>query len=749
MPKERLLFVINQFFKGGAETALLNLFNCLSSDDYEIDFLIFDQIDLPDTVSLVGRIPEWVRVINVAGHEKGRAFIKKAYFKAYKKLTCSQLFRKAAVDYVKAHTYDVAISYGEWFSSSLVGRYAQASRKYVWIHADMDKAAFLNPDIEKMNGCFDGFIFASEASRKSAEQRYSFLRHCSYVVNNVVNGDDIRQSAQNEVELPEEVRGRPLLLTVANLRNEKNHLRQVEAMRILRNRGMDFCWLNIGSTANYEQTRLIKQAVGSAGLEKDFLILGARENPYAYMKHADAVCVLSDHESWSMVITEAKMLGIPVIATKTSGAQEQIEHGETGILCDFTAESIADQIQAFLNDPDKQAHIREQLSAFACGRDQLAQFRRVIHGKKKSCLYVFDDINYRSGMRTAGLMRMEYQQRKEQAVVDAFSIEPCRDEQVSERWRVLDLGSQRALGCLSKPFGEVLRSDRYKLHHKLLRLAYAVSVRIRMEEKLCNRVLQKSARDVLERYDAVYVMSEASKLRSCVAELKHPKKIQYIHTDYAAWREQTNWTRSITAHDAQIYAHYNEIAFLSQRLKERFCKIYPQLSDRATVVPNLIPVDEIRRKAEEHCPYDVNPHRMNLITIGRMEWEKRYDRLLEVARLLKKRNFPFHWFFVGDGGLMGEIRDKRSRLGLETEVTLTGAMENPYPLLKRCDLFVLISEYEGTPVTIEECKALGVPVLASDVGGIADMIADNSFGRIVSNGLNTQEIVDEICFMHK
>ena len=98
---------------------------------------------------------------------------------------------------------------------------------------------------------------------------------------------------------------------------------------------------------------------------------------------------------------------------------------------------------------------------------------------------------------------------------------------------------------------------------------------------------------------------------------------------------------------------------------------------------------------------------------------------------------------------MGEIRDKRSRMGLEAEVTLTGAMENPYPLLKRCDLFVLISEYEGTPVTIEEAKALGVPVLANDVGGIADMIENNIFGRIVSNRFNTQEIADEICSMSR
>ena len=66
------------------------------------------------------------------------------------------------------------------------------------------------------------------------------------------------------------------------------------------------------------------------------------------MRRADAVCVLSDHESWSMVITEAKALGVPVIATRTSGALEQIEDGKNGVLCGFSDEEIAESLRAFL-----------------------------------------------------------------------------------------------------------------------------------------------------------------------------------------------------------------------------------------------------------------------------------------------------------------------------------------------------------------------------------------------------------------
>ena len=98
------------------------------------------------------------------------------------------------------------------------------------------------------------------------------------------------------------------------------------------------------------------------------------------------------------------------------------------------------------------------------------------------------------------------------------------------------------------------------------------------------------------------------------------------------------------------------------------------------------------------------------------------DRLLEIAAELKQQGFLFHWYLVGDGVLFPQIKELRDRHGLQSEVTLTGALQNPCPLLKQCDLMVLFSEYEGTPVTIEEAKVLGVPVLANDVGGVREQI---------------------------
>ena len=110
MEKKKLLFVINQFFKGGAETALLNLLLVLPQEQFEVDLLIFDQIKLSDTIPLIPQIPNWVNVIDTAEKEGQLAFVKKAIFKACRKLSHRQLFRRAAIRSVQEKRYDAAIS---------------------------------------------------------------------------------------------------------------------------------------------------------------------------------------------------------------------------------------------------------------------------------------------------------------------------------------------------------------------------------------------------------------------------------------------------------------------------------------------------------------------------------------------------------------------------------------------------------------------------------------------------------------
>ena len=376
--KKKLLFVITQFYKVGAEMALLNLFQTLSPEQFEIDFLVLDQVELLNAESLLPQIPEWITVCDAAKREgKFKIFIK-VFFKFVKRVMKKELYRFTAKKFVKGKKYDVAFSYGEWLSPEFIAVHVIADRKMIWIHTDIDKADYID---EKVLFGFDKYytkyIFVSEHSKNSAEKRFSLLKGKTVLVHNMCQEEKIRSKALEQVNLEEYTR--PVLLTVANLREEKNYKRQLEVMWILKKRKIEFTWLCIGSTANLFLYQQIKELIKKYHLEKECIFLGVQKNPYKFMARADAVMVLSDYESWSLVITEAKIIGIPVIATPTSGAKEQLIDKETGwVIPSFEADDIADGIEEYLKNPEKKEKIKENLKGFSNNLDIEEEFYRVL-----------------------------------------------------------------------------------------------------------------------------------------------------------------------------------------------------------------------------------------------------------------------------------------------------------------------------------------------------------------------------------
>lgn len=375
--KKRLLFVITQFYKGGAEVALLNLFKTLDPQSYQVDFLIFDQVPLTNAVSLKKEIPDWITVCDAAEKEGKAAMLSKVAYRVYRKMTGRQLYRKSAYQFVSGKHYDWAFSYGEWLSPQFVAQKVTATKKAVWIHTDIDKARVDERVLFGWDNAYQQYIFVSRQSKQSAENAYPLLRGRGTVIHNQCDDKKIWEMAQKEApDFPKS--SLPVLVTVANLRREKNHMRQVEAMRLLKEQGMDFIWINVGCAADPFLQLKLRQKIMEYELQDRFILLGARDNPYPYMLRSMAVCVLSDYESWSLVITEAKVLGIPVIATKTSGALEQLQDGVDGLLTDFTAVSIAQTIGHCLRNGQLREKLTSSLQGFSSQKRTITEWNALI-----------------------------------------------------------------------------------------------------------------------------------------------------------------------------------------------------------------------------------------------------------------------------------------------------------------------------------------------------------------------------------
>lgn len=339
---------------------------------------------------------------------------------------------------------------------------------------------------------------------------------------------------------------------------------------------------------------------------------------------------------------------------------------------------------------------------------------------KKKVLYIIDDINYVSGAQKVTLFQMKEMQK----IADIYLLSLTKPKEILgflDNNHVLDqqIWTQTEMYALS--FKTVMNSSKYSLKEKMLRILYAVSLRCGKGDLYFERLVEQRLRPILEQFDDIIVVSEASKLRRFVSTLERPKKIQWIHTDYARWSEFSEWSRAITRNDADIYSKYDNIVVLSDYCRQGMINKIPSLRDKIVVIPNLIDGDRILKLAKEKCPIDIPEDCLKLITVARLDKEKRIDQLLKVAKELQSK-IKFKWYVIGDGPDRKELEQLKSKLKLDNCVDFLGYLKNPYSIMSHCDTLVLFSKYEGTPVTIDEAMVLGVGIVAPRIGGIAEQV---------------------------
>lgn len=121
-------------------------------------------------------------------------------------------------------------------------------------------------------------------------------------------------------------------------------------------------------------------------------------------------------------------------------------------------------------------------------------------------------------------------------------------------------------------------------------------------------------------------------------------------------------------------------------------------------------------------------------TVTRLCRQKDPETLLRAARLLAELRPDARLVIVGDGPLRSEVERRVDELGLAAQVTLLGRRSDVDRLLPAFDAFVLSSAWEGLPRVVVEAMAAGVPVVSTDVGGIAEAVEDGVSGLLVPSG---------------
>ena len=109
---------------------------------------------------------------------------------------------------------------------------------------------------------------------------------------------------------------------------------------------------------------------------------------------------------------------------------------------------------------------------------------------------------------------------------------------------------------------------------------------------------------------------------------------------------------------------------------------------------------------------------------------------LRASALLSTRYPDVHFVLAGDGESRGAYEALARQLGLERRVTFTGWRRDVADILTELDVVALptVNDFEGTPLAVIEALAAARPVVASDVGGVSDVVVDGQTGRLVAAG---------------
>ena len=221
--------------------------------------------------------------------------------------------------------------------------------------------------------------------------------------------------------------------------------------------------------------------------------------------------------------------------------------------------------------------------------------------------------------------------------------------------------------------------------------------------------------DVVHNHSPVLAVAARLAARTVPAD-RRPVMMTTEHNTWGSYHWATRWANRLTGRaDLATFAVTEEVQ----------ASLRGVAAERAEVLVHGIDIDRVVEAAAGHRAtvrdgLGLRADEVVIGTVANLRVQKDYPTLLDAARLLVDRGVAFRLVAVGQGPLEREITSRRDELGLGDHVVLAGFRPDAVEVMAACDVFVLASAWEGLPVAVMEAAALGLPIVATSVGGIAE-----------------------------
>lgn len=208
---------------------------------------------------------------------------------------------------------------------------------------------------------------------------------------------------------------------------------------------------------------------------------------------------------------------------------------------------------------------------------------------------------------------------------------------------------------------------------------------------------------------------------------KAPKHLTWVHTDLFHDHYSLSCFKDAASEQA-LYQKMNTIIFVSDESKKQFERLYA-ISNKKEVIYNIIDKKNILSHFDEKIPKK-QEDKINIVSVGRLEVQKRFDRLIDVAKLLKEHSYSFQIQIIGEGSLRSQLEHKITENNVTDCVSLKGFVKSPYALMNESDVVVVSSETEGFSLVVAEALCLGKAIVSTATAGPMELLANGEYGII-------------------
>ena len=208
------------------------------------------------------------------------------------------------------------------------------------------------------------------------------------------------------------------------------------------------------------------------------------------------------------------------------------------------------------------------------------------------------------------------------------------------------------------------------------------------------------------------------------------KKIGWIHIDMTK--------RFPAPQETAYYESFDAIATISDICRDAFTTHFPRVKDRIRIIENVVLSEEVYHKADVSINVAWDENRIHLVTVGRLDYQKGIDVAARACKVLKDQGLYVCWHVYGKGIMHDEIMQYVKENDLSEEFILEGMNPNPYPYMKKANLLVQPSRWEGNSIVLDEAKILGKAIVVTNYPSVHDQIENGVTGVIT--GMEPEQI---------